>query len=102
VVNLRRAAAALRELAAALDEEGAAATPAPGTPEYMTPDEYAARVHVTPRTVRKLVEDGMPSARIGRVLRVKVREADAWLELRNSGALARKSATIAATKGAIQ
>lgn len=105
-MNEARVAAALRELAAAFeapDGPAPAATVPAVAAEYMTPNEYAARVHVTPRTIRKLIqEEGMPSARVGRVLRVPVAAADAWLRLRNSGDLARRSAVEHATKGHIQ
>jgi hypothetical protein len=49
-------------------------------PRYMTAEQYAARLHVAPRTVRSWWARGLPIVRIGDVVRVRVSEADAWLE----------------------
>lgn len=47
-------------------------------PLYVSPGEYAKRANVSIKTVRKWLRDGMPCVRRGRVVRVKVAEADAW------------------------
>lgn len=75
--------------------------PAPA-PEYMTVEEYAARIRVTPATVRRMVrEENLPHVRPRRrLIRIKVNEADRWIADRNSGTLARRSAIIHARRGA--
>jgi len=71
-------------------------------PEYMTVEEYAARIRVTPATVRRMVrEENLPHVRPRRrLIRIKVNEADRWIADRNSGTLARRSAIIHARRGA--
>jgi excisionase family DNA binding protein len=53
---------------------------APAAPRFLTPESYAARLQVSPRTVRKWAGRGMPVARVGGVVRVPVERADAWVE----------------------
>jgi hypothetical protein len=45
---------------------------------YLAPEEYADRAHVSIATVRRWLRAGLPCVRRGRVVRIKVAEADAW------------------------
>ena len=58
-----------------LDERAPAAPP-----KYAPPAEYADRLRVSERSIRKWQRRGLPVVRIGSVVRVRVAEADAWLE----------------------
>jgi excisionase family DNA binding protein len=75
--------------------------PAP-EPEFMTVEEYAARIRVTPATVRRMVrEENLPHVRPRRrLIRIKVTDADQWIEAQASGSLARRSAALEARRGA--
>jgi excisionase family DNA binding protein len=64
-------------LAALRAAVGANATPAV---EYATVTQYAQRQSVCSRTVQKWIRQGLPSHKAGRLLRVNVARADAWLE----------------------
>jgi excisionase family DNA binding protein len=48
-------------------------------PEYLSLTELAAYVSVCPNTLKKWVDCGMPVYRIGRCIRVKKSEFNAWL-----------------------
>jgi excisionase family DNA binding protein len=96
--------AALLEIRARLDELLApVAAPSDAAPEFMTVDEYAARIKVAPATVRRMTrQDGLPHVRPRpRTIRIKVAEADQHL-----AAKASRSATtlgrIDAMKGKLQ
>jgi hypothetical protein len=56
------------------------------TPEFLrrsvSPRTYAARVRVSPTTVHKWLEEGMPSALIGARRLIHVDTADFWLKER--------------------
>lgn len=58
-----------------LEQHGVEATP---EPIYMTPKEYAERAGVHEVTVRRWLKAGLPCLRQGRVVRVRVEEADRW------------------------
>lgn len=65
-----------------VEEERPAAPPAPA---FMSCEEYAERIRSTAATVRELCREGMPHARPRpRMIRIKVAEADAWLEERSA------------------
>ena len=49
------------------------------TPMRMTVKGFAAHWRVSPRQVIDLVTRGLPVVRIGRVVRVPVAQADAWV-----------------------
>lgn len=49
------------------------------SPEYLSLADLAAYVSVCPNTLKKWVTCGMPVYRIGRCIRVKKSEFDAWL-----------------------
>jgi excisionase family DNA binding protein len=49
---------------------------------YITVDEAARRFEVSRRTVFEWVRDGLPSIKRGRVRRIPVTEARAWLAAR--------------------
>lgn len=51
-------------------------------PRYLTVREFARRVRVHEETVRVWCRDGLPVLRVGRGVRVRVREAEAWLDAR--------------------
>jgi hypothetical protein len=46
---------------------------------FATAKAYAARAGVSLRTVRKLVADGLPTVGSGRMRRIDVKRADAWM-----------------------
>jgi excisionase family DNA binding protein len=48
-------------------------------PEYLTLTDLAEYVSVCPNTLKKWATCGMPIYRIGRCIRVKKSEFDAWL-----------------------
>lgn len=50
----------------------------PSKLEFMPIAAYAEYRGVCPATVRKWIKLGLPHQRIGRVIRVRVAEADAW------------------------
>lgn len=60
----------------------AAPPPAEVTPAYLDVDGFAKRLDVSRSTVRARVAEGMPSRHVGRALRIPVREAEAWLDIR--------------------
>jgi hypothetical protein len=92
--------AALQAQLAALPAETSTATPANDVPEFMTAEEYAARIKVQPATVRKMVGEGLPHVRPrARLIRVRVFAADAWLEARVDAA---RRGRAAARKGSVQ
>lgn len=66
--------AALRE---AMDVRPPLATEKPVL--YATVKQYAERQHVSARTVERWVRTGLPSYRHGKVRRIPVADADAWL-----------------------
>lgn len=55
-----------------------------GTAPFLDPDGFGARHKITADTVRRYVKAGMPHQRIGRLIRIDVAQADAWL--RDGGA----------------
>ena len=73
-VLLRRA----NELLAEIDL-AAVSNPAPPV-LYMSIDEYAHRRGVSRETVKRWKTRGLPCHNLGRIVRVRVAEADQWLE----------------------
>lgn len=66
---------------AALATIGDAPTALPPTdPLYLDTDDFAARRSVSRSTVRRWIERGMPHRKVGRIVRVVVKDAEAWLE----------------------
>ena len=53
-------------------------------PRYLTPAEFADRLRVHVDTVGRWRRDGMPVLDLGRIWRVKVAEAERWLEARSA------------------
>ncbi len=51
-------------------------------PEWLTKNDVAERLGVTPRTVTNLVARGLPSHRRDGILRFKADEVDAWMAQR--------------------
>lgn len=50
------------------------------SPEWLSTQEAAAKLGVTPRTLYKLINDGaVPAYKIGRVIRLKDDELDAYI-----------------------
>jgi excisionase family DNA binding protein len=89
--------AALVILAAMTGQTIEPAPTLPAIPEWMTVDQYAARINASPRTVRKMVHDGLPHARPRpRLIRIRVVEADQWIQTTTRK---RPNGTIAARKG---
>ena len=62
-----------------------AKVPAP-TPEriYMRCEQFAERHAISKRTVSKLLREGLPHFGAGKLLRIDVAAADAWLRARGS------------------
>jgi len=54
------------------------------TPDFLrrsiSPREFARRVGVSPTTVHKWLEEGLPSAMIGATRLINIDTADAWLK----------------------
>jgi excisionase family DNA binding protein len=75
--------------------------PPASVPAFMTVEEYAKRIRVTPATVRRMVrEENLPHVRPRpRLIRIRVTEADGWIAARESGALARRRAVVDARRG---
>jgi excisionase family DNA binding protein len=93
----RRILEALRDLIDA-QLDASEEPPPPPPPTFMTCEEYAERIRSTAPTVREMIRQGLPHVRPRpRMLRVKVAEADAWLEERSR----RPSGRTAAHKGRI-
>lgn len=59
----------------------------------------AARVGLSPDTIRKYVRAGMPAPRYGRLIRIKPEVADLWIETRSQRERADASARRQARKG---
>lgn len=95
----------LEALRALLDAEIARlgpTEPAPTEPPaYMTVEEYAERVRLTPATVRRMVRDEhLPHVRPRpRRIRIKVAEADAFIAARTRSPISPRTA---AHRGSIQ
>jgi excisionase family DNA binding protein len=60
------------------------ADPVFSTPEFLTrsigPREFARRVGVSPTTIHKWLEEGLPSAMIGARRLIHIDTADIWLK----------------------
>ena len=66
-------------------------------PVLMTAAEYAAHLRISRRTLRRLIDDGLPILRPRpKLIRVVVADAAAWMARRE------RSARVSATKGSIQ
>ena len=52
----------------------------PLAPSYLPVHEYAARRRVSASTVRRWILFGLPVARAGRTVRVRVIDADRWID----------------------
>ncbi len=65
---------------------------------YETVAGYATRVGVSKRTVETLINKGMPIARSGRIRRIPVKEADAWLQAGGADAAIERRARLDARR----
>lgn len=81
--------AELQAIRAEVVREQSGAAPAP---IYMSIEEYAAHASVSRQTVTRWLASGLPCVRRGRVVRIKVAEADAWTP---ADAIARSAARAA-------
>ncbi len=55
----------------------------PAAPAWLSIDDFAARLSMSPKTVRRLMEEGMPFSRPRRRhVRINVAEAEAWIAKR--------------------
>jgi excisionase family DNA binding protein len=58
--------------------------PVLSTPDFikrsLTPREFALRVRVSPTTVHKWLDEGLPSAKIGARRLIHIDTADVWLK----------------------
>lgn len=101
VAELRADPSLARELRELL---GVAATSKGEAPEmlYMRVPEYATRIAVSERAAWSMVARGMPTIGSGRMRRVDVRRADAWLRDRHEAIddAVEKSARASARKAA--
>jgi len=50
--------------------------------QLMTIDQVAAFLNVSPKTVRRLMQRGLPSVRVGRLVRFAERDVLRWVEAR--------------------
>jgi excisionase family DNA binding protein len=72
-------------------------SPAPTVPEWLNVEQYAARIGASPRTVYKMIRDGLPHVRPrARLIRIKVADADRWIQ---ETTRTRPSGRVAARKG---
>lgn len=53
-----------------------------GPPTLLTLPEVAEVLHVSPKTVRRLMRRGLPSVRFGRLVRFEQRDLLRWVEAR--------------------
>lgn len=79
------AKAALRRVVAEAEHaikqlEAADAPPLAALPTFMRIEDYAAHREVSGRTIRRWIDLGLPVKRVGRTVRVVVRDADPWDE----------------------
>jgi excisionase family DNA binding protein len=79
-VALEASARALRAQADALEQE----PEAPEAPLYLTIADAAQRFNVSKRTIGDWLVVGLPSVRRGRVRRIPIAEATAWLRDQSS------------------
>jgi excisionase family DNA binding protein len=58
--------------------------PGPGilSSQLLTVEQVAARLGVSPKTVRRLMRRGLPSVRLGRLVRFEQRDLLRWVEAR--------------------
>jgi excisionase family DNA binding protein len=54
--------------------------PQPTTADFLTVKEAAKKYNIGERTIYRMVEDGLPVARVGKAIRIKPRELSKWLE----------------------
>lgn len=73
--------ATIRHELDALEREVLAPEAESGRLEYthVTAADFAQRMKVSTETVRRWVQQGMPVIRVGRMMRIKLADADAWL-----------------------
>ena len=75
-------ATALAALCAALADTGTPVAPdaPPAEPEFTGVAEFAQRRRVSVKTVRRMLDDGMPHERVRRrLIRIEVAKAEAWI-----------------------
>ncbi len=65
----------------------------------MTPEDYAAYVKKSKRTILRWCRIGLPHGRVGNAILVRVREADEWMSKGGAVAAARRHASAQARKG---
>jgi hypothetical protein len=98
--NLLALARTLRSTADAIihELEGEAAAPNSGPPpaNYATVVAFAEQLNVSPNTVRGWIRLGLPTVTVGRVVRVRVHEARAWLDGNSDRTMVRKLALLSA------
>lgn len=78
--------------------EGGAHAEAPSPPPspYATVSGFAEQLNVSTNTVRSWVKLGLPTVTMGRVVRIRVPEALAWLESGSDKTVVRRLALMAA------
>ncbi len=54
--------------------------PQPINTDYLTVKQAAEKYNIGERTIYRMVEDGLPVARVGKAIRIKPRELAKWLE----------------------
>lgn len=78
----------LESLLAAVHAARQPASAQPPAPEYLSVADFAARLAVSPRAVRGMIADGMPSVRPRpRTIRIPVARAEAWIAARDGTAM---------------
>jgi hypothetical protein len=79
-----------------LEGEAAAQGPSPPPANYATVSAFAEQLNVSVNTVRGWVKLGLPTVTVGRVVRVRVREAREWLDKGSDRSMVRKLAILSA------
>jgi hypothetical protein len=77
-------------------EEGPQAEPSTPPADYVAMSTFAEQMNVSVNTVRGWIRLGLPTITIGRVVRVRVKEARGWLEQGGDRTVVRRLATLSA------
>lgn len=79
-----------------LEGEATAPRSSPPPANYATVSAFAEQLNVSVNTVRGWVKLGLPTVTVGRVVRVRVQEARAWLDEGGDRTMVRKMALLSA------
>jgi hypothetical protein len=79
-----------------LEGEAPAAGPSPPAANYATVNAFAEQLGVSANTIRGWIKLGLPTVNVGRVVRIRVQEARAWLDAGSDRTMVRKLAILSA------